>query len=64
MNPTPAKKNKFEINNSSQILDQQWADIFHSVVVKLLWIAKRGRTDLELSISFLCTRVAYSNVND
>ena len=61
---TPAKKNLFDVDCESQILDEDWGDIFHSVVAKLLWIAKRGRPDLELSISFLCTRVATPNIDD
>ena len=61
---TPAKKNLFDVDCESQILDEDWGDTFHSVVAKLLWIAKRGRPDLELSISFLCTRVATPNIDD
>ena len=61
---TPAKKNLFDVDCESQLLDEDWGDIFHSVVAKLLWIAKRGRPDLELSISFLCTRVATPNIDD
>ena len=54
----------FDVDSESQVLDEDWEDIFHSVVAKLLWIAKRGRPDLELYISFLCTRVATPNTDD
>ena len=32
-------------------------DMFHSVVMKLLWIVHRGWTDFATSISYLCTRM-------
>ena len=60
---TPAKKNLFDVDSESQVLDEDWGDIFHSVVAKLLSIEKRGGPDLELSISFLCTNVATPNID-
>ena len=59
-----AKKNLFDVDCASQLLDEDWGDTFYSVVAKLLWIAKRGRPDLELSLSFLCTRVATPSIDD
>ena len=45
------------IDESSTILEKKDADILHSVVAKLLWVAKGGRINIEPAISFLCTRV-------
>ena len=39
-------------------------DGFHSIVVKLLWIMKRARPDLETAIGFLCTLVDKSDRDD
>ena len=38
--------------------------IFHSVVMKLLWIVHRGRTDFATSISYLCTRMKQPDIED
>ena len=39
-------------------------DIFHHIVGKLLYVSKRTRIDVDLAVSFLCTRVARSNQQD
>ena len=61
---TPATTHIFEINETAEKLSDEKAEIFHSIVAKLLWIAKRGRPDIELPISFLCTRVQSPDVDD
>jgi len=61
---TPAKKDLFEIDEKSQSLDKDGADLFHSIVAKLLYVAKRGRIDIQLTIAFLCTRVSCSTKQD
>ena len=33
-------------------------EVFHSVTMKLLYIMKRERPDLEMAMSYLCTRVS------
>jgi hypothetical protein len=38
--------------------------MFLSVVAKLLYVAIRGHTDILLAVSFLCTRVSKSTVED
>ena len=55
---SPTKKNMFDVDTTSRALNKKSADLFHSVIAKILWITKRGRTDLETAESFLCTRVA------
>ena len=61
---SPAKKDMYDVDTKSRALDQKSADLFHSVIAKILWITKRGRLDLETTESFLCTRVANSNEDD
>ena len=45
-------------------LDTEQADRFHSIVAKLLYVSKRARPDIQLAVSFLCTRVSCSTRND
>jgi hypothetical protein len=59
-----AAKKLFEINPATEVLDTERADIFHSVVAKLLWVEKRSRPDIETAISFLCTRVFKNDEDD
>ena len=61
---TPANKNIFVISANSPELDPNKSDTFHSVVQKLLYITKRARPDIETAISFLCTRVSKSTLED
>ena len=62
---TPANKNLFKtFDGESKELDNVKSDIFHSVTAKLLFIMKRGRPDIETTISYLMTRVSKSNEKD
>jgi hypothetical protein len=61
---TPANKNLFDISTNAIPLDLKQAEIFHSIVTKLLYVAKRGRPDILLAIAFLCTRVSCSSGED
>jgi hypothetical protein len=61
---TPAKKNLFDIDESSKLLADPERDIFHSIVAKLLYVSKRGRLDIQLAVAFLCTRVSCSTEKD
>ena len=61
---SPAQKNLREVNPDCKPLSPDKADLFHSIVAKLLWIIKRSRPDLETAVSFLCTRVSKSDEDD
>ena len=61
---TPARRNLFDVDEDCKRLSTQRSDKFHSIVMKLLYVAKRGRPDILLQISFLCTRVSKSNENN
>ena len=62
--PTPAKKDLFTVDDGSEQLDKRQGEIFHSIVTKLLYVSKRARTDAQLAIAFLCTRVSCSTEQD
>ena len=59
-----AKKVRCNVDERSTRLKKKDADIFHSIVAKLLWVEKRGRPDIEPAISFLCTIVTKSTKED
>jgi hypothetical protein len=61
---SPANRYLFDVDEASPLLSKTEADIFHSVVAKLLYVSLRARTDLLLAISFLCTRVAKCTQED
>ncbi len=60
----PARKNLFDINKQSPLLDKRTGDRFHSIVAKLLYISKQGRIDIQLAVAFLCTRVSCCTMED
>ena len=53
---TPASQNLFKVDKRSPRLDKESAELFHSFVLKGLFLAKRGRPDVLLPIAYLCTR--------
>ena len=62
---TPANKNLLTTyNGECEELDKNRSEVFHSVTAKLLFIMKRGRPDIETTISYLMTRVSKSNERD
>jgi hypothetical protein len=55
---TPATNDLFDKQTSNnKLLNKRQAEFFHSKVAKLLYIAKRTRPDILLSVSFLTTKV-------
>jgi hypothetical protein len=54
---TPATANLFMVNKKSPALSIQKAKQFHTTVAKLLYLAKRARVDVLLTVAFLSTRV-------
>ena len=61
---TPATKDLFVIDTNSPLLSEDKHNLFHHIVAKLLFIAKRARIDIALTIAFLCTRVSKSTEQD
>ena len=61
---TPSKRDLFHIDGEAKALSEAKMDIFHHIVAKLLYVSKRARVDIDLTISFLCTRVSRSTDED
>lgn len=61
---TPAKHDLFTVGMESPLLDEEKYTIFHHIVSKLLYVSKRARLDIDLYISFLCTRFSKSTEQD
>ena len=61
---TPATKSLTRLCEASEPLDDHKRKIFHSIVQKLLHVAKRARIELQLAIGFLYTRVRNPNKDD
>ena len=61
---TPGKHGLFKIDTSSKVLGEHKRELFHHIVSKLLYVSKRARIDIDLVISFLCTRVTKSTEED
>ena len=59
-----ANKNLFGVTENSEELDENKSDLFHSIVAKLLFVAKRARPDIETAVAFLFTRVSKSTEKD
>jgi hypothetical protein len=61
----PASNFLFTINNDSpDYLTKDTADLFHTMVAKLLFLCKRARPDIQTAISFLCTRVKHPDIDN
>ena len=61
---SPAANHLFNVNPASPKLDTAEAILFHHLVAKLLYLAKRSRPDVLLAVSFLCTRVQEPDEDD
>ena len=61
---TPAAHHLFDIAEDITKLSQANADLFHHFVAQLLYISKRECPDIQISVSFLCTRVRGPGTDD
>ena len=61
---TPAAHQLFDIAEDATKLSQADADLFHHFVAQLIYLSKRARPDIQLSVSFPCTRVRGPNIDD
>jgi hypothetical protein len=61
---TPATRDLHVVREDAKTLDDKRREIFHSVTMKLMYIAKRARPDIETAVGFLSTRVSKSDVDD
>ncbi len=61
---TPASEHLFKVIEDDTPLDHDDKEKFHSIVAKLLYLAKRGRPDVLTVATMLCTRVQNPGQND
>ena len=61
---TPALRNLFDIEGPTEEVTPRQQQKFGPIVPKLLWVTKRGRSDIELPVAFLCTRISKCNSLD
>jgi len=61
---TPASNDLFHVDEKSPFLDKERKEKFHSIVAKLLYMAKRARPDILTAVSFLTTRCTCSTEQD
>ena len=61
---TPATSSLFNLSSTSSALGVREAKKFHTMVAKLLYLAKRARMDILLPIAFLTTRVKAPTTED
>jgi hypothetical protein len=60
---TPASDNLFQVEKAERLSPMK-AEAFHTHVAKALFLTKRSRPDIALTVAFLCTRVQESNTSD
>ena len=61
---TPAAVHLFEVNEKQEKLDTKKKQVFHTFVAKLLFVSKRGRSDIQVAVAFLSTRVTDPDLDD
>ena len=61
---SPANRSLMNFDEESPLLNTELSDEYHSTLAKLLYLEKRGRPDLEPTVSFLSTRASKPNHDD
>ena len=62
---SPAASHLFKVNQTNpEKLDKERAELFYSNVMKLLFLCKRARPDIQTAIAFLTTRVKSPDSDD
>ena len=61
---TPGKHNLFDIKEVSSLLTEDKMKTFHHIVAQLLYVSKRASVDIDLVVSYLCTRVSCIDDDD
>jgi hypothetical protein len=61
---TPAANSLFTINDDAEKLDGAKLDQYHHLTMKLLYLCKRVRVDLQTAVAFLMTRTTQPDVDD
>jgi Reverse transcriptase (RNA-dependent DNA polymerase) len=61
---SPAANHLFEVSETPVALDKLTSEMFHHFTAKLLFLCKRARPDLQLTVAFLTTRVKGPDTDD
>jgi hypothetical protein len=61
---SPSNGDLFNIEDKDKLVNELERKSFHTTVAKLLYLAKRIRPDILLTVSFLCTRVTKATERD
>jgi hypothetical protein len=59
----PGRKDLFMVEEENELKGDR-ARVFHKVVAKLLYLAKRARPDIMTVVIFLCTRMKGPTIGD
>jgi len=62
--PTPAASHLFQVNDNPVPLPKAKGDVFHRIVMQLLYLCQRARPELRTAISFLCRRTNAPDEDD
>jgi len=54
----------FNVDDSTEKLDEDRAQLFHHLVAKLLYLSWRSRQDIQTAVALLCTRVQSPDMDD
>ena len=61
---SPATSSLFILDPKAKPLPVDRRERLHRIVGKLLWVCKRGRPDVDLTVAYLCTRVSKATTDD
>ena len=61
---SPAASCLFKVRDNAKKLSNHKAEIFHNMVARGLFVAKRSRGNIHLVMSFSCTRVSEPDADD
>ena len=61
---TPAAEHLFTVREDCTKLGKEKADVFHKFVAKSLFLTKRARPDILLTVAWLCSRVQQPDEDD
>ncbi len=60
----PGGRETFQVMTEAELLDDEKRGYFHTVMAKLLYLAKCARLDILTVVSFLCKRVTLPTIED
>jgi hypothetical protein len=61
---TPWGEKLFKVDESASKIEDERRSVFHTFVMKAMFLCKRGRPDISVAISFLASRVQAPNEGD